>query len=152
MKKIIMLIAMLLPMSAMASIPELTALMERYSTNENATVVNLNGDMLKMAMAESGEADITGLESLNVLNTEHAELSAEIATAMETLLQGSQLTTLTDITADGAHVKILANKSGETLGDVVVYVREGAELVVVHISGTIPESMLSELVGGMVEM
>ena len=147
-----MLIAMLLPMSAMASIPELTALMERYSTNENATVVNLNGDMLKMAMAESGEADITGLESLNVLNTEHAELSAEIATAMETLLQGSQLTTLTDITADGAHVKILANKSGETLGDVVVYVREGAELVVVHISGTIPESMLSELVGGMVEM
>ena len=30
-----MLIAMLLPMSAMASIPELTALMERYSTNEN---------------------------------------------------------------------------------------------------------------------
>lgn len=152
MKKIIMLIAMLLPMSAMASIPELTALMERYSTNENATVVNLNGDMLKMAMAESGEADITGLESLNVLNTEHAELSAEIATAMETLLQDAQLTTLTDITADGAHVKILANKSGETLGDVVVYVREGAELVVVHISGTIPESMLSELVGGMVEM
>lgn len=147
-----MLIAMLLPMSAMASIPELTALMERYSTNENATVINLNGDMLKMAMAESGEADITGLESLNVLNTEHAELSAEIATAMETLLQGAQLTTLTDITADGAHVQILANKSGETLGDVVVYVREGAELVVVHISGTIPESMLSELVGGMVEM
>ena len=47
---------------------------------------------------------------------------------------------------------IFASKSGETYSDVVVYVRESAELVLVVISGDIPESMMGELVDGMIQM
>ncbi len=152
MKKIIVLILMLLPMSVMASVPELTALMEKYSTNENVTVVNLTGDMLKMALAESDEAEGIELVSLSVLTTEVATLATEISTEVDALIAGLTLSTITNIEADGAKVQILASKSGETYSDVVVYVRESAELVLVVISGDIPESMMGELVGGMIQM
>ena len=152
MKKIIVLILMLLPMSVMASVPELTALMEKYSTNENVTVVNLTGDMLKMALAESDEAEGIELVSLSVLTTEVATLATEIGTEVDALIAGLTLSTITNIEADGAKVQIFASKSGETYSDVVVYVRESAELVLVVISGDIPESMMGELVGGMIQM
>ena len=150
MKKIIVLILMLLPMSVMASVPELTALMEKYSTNENVTVLNLTGDMLKMALAESDEAAGIELVSLSVLTTEVATLATEISTEVDALIAGLTLSTITNIEADGAKVQIFASKSGETYSDVVVYVRESAELVLVVISGDIPESMMGELVDGMI--
>lgn len=152
MKKIIVLILMLLPMSVMASVPELTALMEKYSTTENVTVVNLTGDMLKMALAESDEAEGIELVSLSVLTTEVAPLATEISAEVDALITDLTLSTITNIEADGAKVQILASKSGETYSDVVVYVRESAELVLVVISGDIPESMMGELVGGMIQM
>ena len=141
-----------MPMSVMASVPELTALMEKYSTNENVTVVNLTGDMLKMALAESDEAEGIELVSLSVLTTEVATLATEIGTEVDALIAGLTLSTITNIEADGAKVQIFASKSGETYSDVVVYVRESAELVLVVISGDIPESMMGELVGGMIQM
>lgn len=152
MKKIIVLILMLLPMSVMASVPELTALMEKYSTNENVTVVNLTGDMLKMALAESDEAEGVELVSLSVLTTEVAPLATEISTEVDALIAGLTLSTITNIEADGAKVQIFASKSGETYSDVVVYVRESAELVLVVISGDIPKSMMGKLVDGMIQM
>ena len=152
MKKIIVLILMLLPMSVMASVPELTALMEKYSTTDNVTVVNLTGDMLKMALAESDEAEGIELVSLSVLTTEVATLATEISAEVDALIAGLTLSTITNIEADGAKVQILASKSGETYSDVVVYVRESAELVLVVISGDIPESMMGELVDGMIQM
>lgn len=152
MKKIIVLILMLLPMSVMASVPELTAMMEKYSTYENVTVVNLTGDMLKMALAESAEAEGVELVSLSVLTTEVAQLATEISTEVDALIAGLTLSTITNIEADGAKVQIFASKSGETYSDVVVYVRESAELVLVVISGDIPESMMGELVDGMIQM
>lgn len=155
MKKFFVLIMMLLPMSVMASVPELSALMEKYSTNENVTMVNLTGDMLKMALSESVDsAEMEGveLESLSVLVTEVASLATEISTEVDTLIGGLTLATLTNIETDGAKVQILANKSDETYSDVVVYVRENAELVLVVISGDIPESQIGELVSGMVQM
>ena len=152
MKKIIVLILMLLPMSVMASVPELTALMEKYSTTENVTVVKLTGDMLKMALAESAEAEGVELVSLSVLTTEVAPLATEISTEVDALIAGLTLSTITNIEANGAKVQIFASKSGETYSDVVVYVRESAELVLVVISGDIPESMMGELVDGMIQM
>lgn len=143
---------MLLPMSVMASVPELTALMEKYSTTENVTVVNLTGDMLKMALTESDEAEGIELVSLSVLTTEVAPLATEISTEVDALIAGLTLSTITNIEADGAKVQILASKSSETYSDVVVYVRESAELVLVVISGDIPESMMGELVDGMIQM
>lgn len=139
-------------MSVMASVPELTALMEKYSTNENATVVNLTGDMLKMALAESAEAEGVELESLYVLTTEVVPLATEISAEVDALIADLTLATLTNIEADGAKVQIFAKKSDETYSDVVVYVRESAELVLVVISGDIPEPMMGELVSGMVQM
>lgn len=136
----------------MASVPELTALMEKYSTNENATVVNLTGDMLKMALAESAEAEGVELESLYVLTTEVVPLATEISAEVDALIAGLTLATLTNIEVDGAKVQIFAKKSDETYSDVVVYVRESAELVLVVISGDIPEPMMGELVSGMVQM
>jgi len=147
MKKIIVMIMMLLPMSVMASVPELTALIEEYSSNEEATVVNLNGEMLQMAVAQSGES-LNGMESMVILTAEQATLASEIAARVDKLLPKTSLKVLTDIKDEGAHVRILANKNGESLSDIVMYITEGSQVVVMIISGEIPESLVSEIISG----
>ena len=141
------MIMMLLPMSVMASVPELTALIEEYSSNEEATVVNLNGEMLQMAVAQSGES-LNGMESMVILTAEQATLASEIAARVDKLLPQTSLKVLTDIKDEGAHVRILANKNGESLSDIVMYITEGSQVVVMVISGEIPESLVSEIISG----
>ena len=70
MKKFIVLIAMLLPLGAMATVPELNKIVDNYSATEGVTVVNLTGEMLK-AQAGAAGADtskyIEDIESLVIL-------------------------------------------------------------------------------------
>lgn len=146
MKKFIAMIMMLLPISAFASIPEIEKLLNDYSATENVTVVNLSGEMLKMAIEQSGEGEIgESLESLCVLNTEDAEHSKDITKRVDKILKRANLESVTDIEAEGAHVRILMSKESDMVSDLVVYVTEGSEVALVVISGEIPESMIGEL-------
>ena len=153
MKKFIVLIAMLLPLGAMATVPELNKIVDNYSATEGVTVVNLTGEMLKaQAGAAGAEANkyIEDIESLVILQSDTANLSKKIVKQVDKALKGVNLESLVDIQAEKDNrVRVLANRDGEVLADVIVYVTDGDEVALIMISGTLDESILGDMQSGM---
>lgn len=153
MKKFIVLIAMLLPLGAMATVPELNKIVDNYSATEGVTVVNLTGEMLK-AQAGAAGADankyIEDIESLVILQSDTANLSKKIVKQVDKVLKGINLESLVDIQAEKDNrVRVLANRDGEVIADVIVYVTDGDEVALIMISGTLDESILGDMQSGM---
>lgn len=152
MKKFIVLIAMLLPFGAMATVPELNKIVDDYSSVEGVTVVNLTGEMLK-AQAGAAAADankyLEDIESLIILQSETADLSKKIVKQVDKALKGVNLESLVDIQAEKDNsVRVLANRDGEVIADVIVYVTDGDEVALIMISGTLDESILGDMQSG----
>ena len=153
MKKFIVLIAMLLPLGAMATVPELNKIVDNYSATEGVTVVNLTGEMLKaQAGAAAAEASkyIEDIESLVILQSDTANLSKKIVKQVDKALKGVNLESLVDIQAEKDNrVRVLANRDGEVIADVIVFVTDGDEVALIVISGTLDESILGDMQSGM---
>lgn len=153
MKKFIVLIAMLLPLGAMATVPELNKIVDDYSATEGVTVVNLTGEMLKaQAGAAGAEASkyIEDIESLVILQSETADLSKKIVKQVDKALKGVNLESLVDIQAEKDNrVRVLANRDGEVIADIIVFVTDGDEVALIMISGTLDESILGDMQSGM---
>lgn len=152
MKKFIVLITMLLPLGAMATVPELNKIVDNYSATEGVTVVNLTGEMLK-AQAGAAGADtskyIEDIESLVILQSETADLSKKIVKQVDKALKGVNLESLVDIQAEKDNrVRVLANRDGEVIADVIVFVTDGDEVALIVISGTLDESILGDMESG----
>ena len=152
MKKIIVLIAMLLPFGAMATVPELNKIVDDYSSVEGVTVVNLTGEMLK-AQAGAAAADankyLEDIESLIILQSDTANLTKKISKQVDKALKGVNLESLVDIQAEKDNrVRVFANRDGETIADVIVYVTDGDEVALIMISGTLDESILGDMQSG----
>lgn len=152
MKKFIVLITMLLPLGAMATVPELNKIVDNYSATEGVTVVNLTGEMLK-AQAGAAGADaskyIEDIESLVILQSDTADLSKKIVKQVDKALKGVNLESLVDIQAEKDNrVRVLANRDGEVIADVIVYVTDGDEVALIMISGTLDESILGDMESG----
>lgn len=153
MKKFIVLITMLLPLGAMATVPELNKIVDDYSATEGVTVVNLTGEMLK-AQAGAAGADtskyIEDIESLVILQSETANLSKKIVKQVDKALKGVNLESLVDIQAEKDNrVRVLANRDGEVIADIIVFVTDGDEVALIVISGTLDESILGDMESGM---
>ena len=152
MKKIIVLISMLLPFGAMATVPELNKIVDDYSSTEGVTVVNLTGEMLK-AQAGAAAADankyLEDIESLIVLQSDTANLTKKISKQVDKVLKTVNLESLVDIQAEKDNrVRVFANRDGETIADIVVYVTDGDEVALIMISGTLDESILGDMQSG----
>ncbi|MBR2437177.1 MAG: DUF4252 domain-containing protein [Alistipes sp.] len=152
MKKFIVLITMLLPLGAMATVPELNKIVDDYSATEGVTVVNLTGEMLK-AQAGAAGADtskyIEDIESLVILQSETANLSKKIVKQVDKALKGVNLESLVDIQAEKDNrVRVLANRDGEVIADIIVFVTDGDEVALIVISGTLDESILGDMESG----
>ena len=152
MKKFIVLITMLLPLGAMATVPELNKIVDNYSATEGVTVVNLTGEMLK-AQAGAAGADtskyIEDIESLVILQSETADLSKKIVKQVDKALKGVNLESLVDIQAEKDNrVRVLANRDGEVIADIIVFVTDGDEVALIVISGTLDESILGDMESG----
>ena len=153
MKKFIVLITMLLPLGAMATVPELNKIVDNYSATEGVTVVNLTGEMLK-AQAGAAGADaskyIEDIESLVILQSDTANLSKKIVKQVDKALKGVNLESLVDIQAEKDNrVRVLANRDGEVIADIIVFVTDGDEVALIVISGTLDESILGDMQSGM---
>lgn len=153
MKKIIVLIAMLLPIGAMATVPELNKVIDDYSSTEGVTVVNLTGEMLRaQAGAVGTEANeyIDNIESLVILQSDTANLTKKISKQVDKALRGVNLESLVDIQAEvDNRVRVFANRDGETIADIIVYVTDGDEVALIMISGTLDESIIGNMQSGM---
>ena len=150
MKRLILLIALLLPFYAMAAAPITTKLLDKYGNDEGVTVVNLEGAMLQAMIASELEntedaADVAKyLDAIRIITCEEHGLSAKIRKDIDKLIKKLKLQSLIDMPSEG--VKIFTHNEGDVATSIIVYVIDDESVVLVDISGKFTPDILNEIV------
>lgn len=150
MKRFILLIALLLPLYAMAAAPITSKVIDKYGNNEGVTVVNLEGAMLQAMIASELESAEEAtevakyLDAIKVITCEEGGLSAKIRKDVDKLIKKSKLQSLVDMPSEG--VKIFTHNEGDVTTAIIVYVVDDESVVLADISGNFTSDILNEIV------
>ena len=143
MKRFIVMIMMLLPISAMASLPEVSELANKYSSTEGVAVVNLTGEMLAMAGA-SGDIDTSMIEDIIIIQTEKARYAKDISKRMKKIVADANLKSIANVDDEGTKVGFYQKTNGEIM-DFIIFVSEGSEVAILDICGNFDEESIAEI-------
>ena len=144
MKRLILLAIMLLPMTVMAGVPELSEMAKRYENVDGATLMTMNKEMIGLFGGSQEAAKM--LDEIVILAAESSEVATTLITEAEEVIQQTSLQLLTSVTESGAIVNIYVNQNESIITDLVLLVREGDETALIVISGTINPDMIGEMV------
>ena len=128
MKRLIILLAMLLPLSAIAQTPTFESLLKEYSLKEDCTTINISNAMLK-SMAVNIDAEymqIIAVENKNLIETFRSQ-------ALEAL---SEFDVIMSVNSGGKSVQIYqcSDDKGSVV-DIYMMSYSGDEYVLMHITG-----------------
>ena len=144
MKRLILLAIMLLPMTVMAGVPELSEMAKRYENVDGATLMTMNKEMIGLFGGSQEAAKM--LDEIVILAAESSEVATTLITEAEEVIQQTSLQLLTSVTESGAIVNIYVNQNESIITDLILLVREGDETALIIISGTIDPDMIGEMV------
>ena len=128
MKRLIILLAMLLPLSAIAQTPTFESLLKEYSLKEDCTTINISNAMLK-SMAVNIDAEymqVIAVENKNLIETFRSQ-------ALEAL---SEFDVIMSVNSGGKSVQIYqcSDDKGSVV-DIYMMSYSGDECVLMHITG-----------------
>ena len=135
---------MLLPMTVMAGVPELSEMAKRYENVDGATLMTMNKEMIGLFGGSQEAAKM--LDEIVILAAESSEVATTLITEAEEVIQQTSLQLLTSVTESGAIVNIYVNQNESIITDLILLVREGDETALIIISGTIDPDMIGEMV------
>lgn len=143
MRRFIAMIIMLLPFSAMASLPELNELANKYSSVDGVTVVNLTGEMFSM-VGVSSEIDLSAINDIVVIQTESAKYAKDISKRFNKIAKSSEFASLANIDNEGTKVRMYQKTTGELI-DFIAFVSEGDKIVILDICGKFNEESIATI-------
>lgn len=151
MKRIILLLAMLLPVMAMAGVPEIDKLATKWNGTDGVTVVNLEGAMLQaMIGAETDDATaneaMKHLNDLQIIVCENKAHIDNLTKDIDKLLKKADLQEVTNIKEEDTSVIILSNKEGNITTDLVIYVKEKDDVALISLSGEFTDDMMKDVI------
>lgn len=127
MKRFILLMMICLPLTAMAQDGSFARFMERYSSRQNCTTLELSTEMLKSMGVESG------ISTMWAISVEAAELVGEFERDVESIL--SNYTPLMSVNSSGEVVKIYSRQKDGKIVDIIINCVSKDEGVVIRIVG-----------------
>lgn len=142
MRQFIALFICLLPFSAMAAIPEMTALLQEYNNTDDVVITFVNSDMLQAYGGEASE----NIDEMSVLVSENNTLSTTIFNTASEIMATTEATQMVKLNEDNQQVEIYTIQKDDVITDIVVMVHEGKRCVIVITSGTIPEDKINDYV------
>lgn len=142
MRRFIALFICLLPFSAMAAIPEMTALLQEYNNTDDVVITFVNSDMLQAYGGEASE----NIDEMSILVSESHTLSNTIFNTASEIMATTEATQMVKLNEDNQQVEIYTIKKDDVITDIVVMVHEGKRCVIVITSGTIPEDKINDYV------
>lgn len=142
MRRFIALFICLLPFSAMAAIPEMTALLQEYNNTDDVVITFVNSDMLQAYGGEASE----NIDEMSVLVSENNTLSTTIFNTASEIMATTEATQMVKLNEDKQQVEIYTISKDDVITDIVVMVHEGKRCVIVITSGTIPEDKINDYV------
>ncbi len=154
MKKLILMLAIVLPMAVLAQKSPIDKLFDKYANQKGITTVNISGKLLGFAgqldVGDEATSDmIAGLKGIRILTVEDDELNKKIDFYAELEKDGffknNDYEPLMEVTEDNEVVRFLARDGGNgKLSDLLLVVG-GDENSLISISGVIDPKNISKI-------
>lgn len=151
MKKLVLFLAVVLPLAAFAQKSPVDKLFDKYANQKGFTTVNISGKLLGFAaQIETGDQAtsdlLSGLSGIRVLTVEDDELNKKLDFYEELNKDGffknNNFEVLMEVTEDDAIVRFLAKDAGNGKISDLLLVVGGDDNTLISISGIIdPESI-----------
>lgn len=144
MKRLILLAMMILPVMAMAQLPQFAKLGEKYNGVEGVTAMTVNKQMI--AMFAGGNADFDFVDEVQILLSENADVSSGIVKDAKKAVKKSKVDELISANDDGATFTIYTKSESDLITNIVIVIENESPSGFIVITGDIPQEKISEVV------
>jgi len=151
MKKLLVILAMILPMAVLAQKTPVDKLFEKYANQKGFTTVNISGKLLGLAAQLDDEGDdvsnmLSSLTGIRVLTVDDEELNKKLdfykELEQENFFKDNKFEVLMEVTDDDEVVRFLAKDAGNGKISDLLLVVGGDDNALISISGLIkPEDI-----------
>lgn len=136
---------LLLPMSAMATLPEVEKMTEKYTSKEQASVVNISKQMLKMM--GRGISGVEYVDSIVMLSSDNKSAIKSITKRTKRAVKKHKLQNLATLNEGGSAISIYTQISDNKITEALVLVTEKSKTTLINLSGEIPQEVVDSLIG-----
>ena len=144
MKRFILLVMMMLPVMAMAQLPQFAKLGEKYNGVEGVTAMTVNKQMI--AMFAGGNADLNFVDEIQILLSENADVSSGIVKDAKKAVKKSKVDELVSANDDGATFTIYTKSESDLITNIVIVIENESPSGFIVITGDIPQEKINEVV------
>lgn len=147
MRRFIALIAMLLPLMAIAQNPDFGKLTKKYADNDKVMVMNLSQQQLMAFIDDDDSAeDLKNIDSITLMMTEEKALGEEIfKTASKTIkrIKAEEMLSTSD---EEYNIRVYTTSNDDVITSVILSIISDEQSGLVIINGTIPSDELNNLI------
>ncbi|MBQ2783775.1 MAG: DUF4252 domain-containing protein [Alistipes sp.] len=147
MRRFIALIAMLLPLMAIAQNPDFSKLTKKYAGNDKVMVMNLSQQQLMAFIDDDDSAeDLKNIDSITLMMTEEKALGEEIfKTASKTIkrIKAEEMLSTSD---EEYNIRVYTTSNDDVITSVILSIISDEQSGLVIINGTIPSDELNNLI------
>lgn len=145
MKRFLLLIMLLLPMSAMATLPEVDKMTGKYTSKEQASVVNISKQMLRMM--GRGIAGVEHVDNIVMLSSDNKSAMKGIAKRTKKTTKKHKMENLATLNEGTTTTSIYTQISDNKITEALVLITEKNKTTLINISGNIPQEVVNNLIG-----
>ena len=158
MKKLILILAVVLPMAVLAQKTPVDKLFEKYANQKGFTTVNISGKMLGFAsQMDTGNKEtsemLSQLKGIRILSVEDDELNKSLDFFAELnkdgFLDNNDFEVLMEVTEDDEVVRFLARDGGNGKFSDLLLVVGGDDNTLISISGLIDPANIAKITGAL---
>ena len=132
-------------MSAMATLPEVEKMTEKYTSKEQASVVNISKQMLKMM--GRGISGVEYVDSIVMLSSDNKSAIKGITKRTKRAVKRHKLQNLATLNEGGSAISIYTQISDNKITEALVLVTEKSKITLINLSGEIPQEVVDSLIG-----
>lgn len=144
MKRSILLVLMMLPIMAMAQLPQFAKLNEKYEGKEGVTAMTINKQMISMFVGDS--ADFKFVDEVQILLSEDTDVAAGVVKDAKKAVKKSKLEELISANDEGAIYTIYTKTVNDIIKNLVIIVENDSPSGFIVISGDITQDKISEVI------
>jgi hypothetical protein len=144
MKRLILLAMMMLPVMAMAQLPQFAKLGEKYNGVDGVTAMTVNKQMI--AMFAGDNADLDFVDEIQILLSENADVSSGIVKEAKKAVKKSKVDELISANDDGATFTIYTKSESDLITNIVIVIENESPSGFIVITGDIPQEKINEVV------
>ena len=135
---------MMLPIMAMAQLPQFAKLNEKYEGKEGVTAMTINKQMISMFVGSN--ADFKFVDEVQILLSEDADVAAGVVKDAKKAVKKSKLEELISANDEGAIYTIYTKTVNDIIKNLVIIVENDSPSGFIVISGDITRDKISEVI------